>query len=87
MTLDQIGKAVGVQLTTVWRWEHGKTKPDHAHVVRLADVTGVHLLWLSTGNGPMRRRNARTTTRVLDIDTPVACASDDAAAPRVRRLA
>lgn len=35
-TLDEVGSAAGVDRTTIWRWENGKTRPTGPAALRYA---------------------------------------------------
>lgn len=45
----EIARAVGVDIGTVYRWEHGTAKPGSEHIAPLADTLGVGVRWLLTG--------------------------------------
>jgi DNA-binding XRE family transcriptional regulator len=40
-TVAEVARRVGVQPETMWRWEHGVTKPTPRHARRLAQQLGV----------------------------------------------
>lgn len=58
-TQERLGDAVAVHWVTVNRWEASARMPrDPQKIEKAADALGVHLLWLMTGAGPMRKRRA-----------------------------
>lgn len=40
MTQEKLAEKVGVETTTVWRWENGRSMPDTKHIPLLADILG-----------------------------------------------
>lgn len=55
LTQRAVAEAVGVRTGTANAWE-GTTVPDLSSVIKLADLFGVSLHWLVTGQGPKRLR-------------------------------
>lgn len=45
-------RRLGVAYTTVTKWVDGSNTPNVANLVPLAELGGVHVEWLITGNGP-----------------------------------
>jgi len=53
MSRERVATALGVKYESVRQWEAGETTPRvHRHQV-IADLFGVRLAWLSTGQGQM----------------------------------
>lgn len=51
---SQLAAAVGVRRSAVSHWESSLDKnPSFGNLVRIAEVTSVHLEWLATGRGAM----------------------------------
>lgn len=55
LTLSALAHAIGVQLQSIWRWEHGRAMPQFDAVSRIATVCRVEIQWLGSGEGPMHR--------------------------------
>src|SRR5258706_5396204 len=51
LSLDAIGKELGVTGSAVSQWESGRTWPTWARLVRFAKLTGVTIQWLLVGEG------------------------------------
>ena len=49
-TRTELARAVGVNVKTVWQWEHGYSFPAGPRAVALADALGVSVRWLLTGS-------------------------------------
>jgi phage repressor protein C with HTH and peptisase S24 domain len=43
-----------VSESVVRKWRDGISDPSREHLIALSDATGVNLLWLATGKGPMK---------------------------------
>lgn len=53
LTMEALGKLVGVSKSSVSQWESGLTKKmDGENLVTLANALGVNAYWLSTGKNP-----------------------------------
>ena len=54
LTMEALGKLVGVSKSSVSQWESGLTKKmDGENLVTLANALGVNAYWLSTGKNPI----------------------------------
>lgn len=62
-------RKLGVAYTTVTKWVHGPNTPNVANLIPLAQLGGVHIEWLITGNGPKYLDDARN--RAFDADEAV----------------
>lgn len=51
---SELARAVGVVEGTIRKWAKGESQPEIGETVKLASALGVNLLWLATGEGPMR---------------------------------
>lgn len=68
-TLDQIGALVGVNKSTVLRWESGKTtKINRPTLQQLAQHFGVDVAWLSGEDVPRRAEEDWLTRHALPMD-------------------
>jgi len=47
----QVAHEIGVDSSTVYRWEANRSKPRRADLKRLAALLGAGVEWLSTGEG------------------------------------
>lgn len=41
LTLEQMGKELGVGGQTIWRWENGRRAPRHRELPLIAEKTGI----------------------------------------------
>lgn len=59
LTLEAVGKHVGVTLQAVQQWEMGLNEPPISAVVSMAELMRADLVWILTGKGtdPRRRRS------------------------------
>lgn len=65
LTQSELAAHLGIHRSAVAQWERvdGGTHPSTAHLIQIADITGVGFEWLATGRGTARlprRRPART---------------------------
>jgi transcriptional regulator with XRE-family HTH domain len=60
LTLEAVGKAVGVTPQAVYRWEHGKAMPGAEKIGQLAIILGVSPTFLLTGTEAVRESNLGT---------------------------
>lgn len=60
LTLDAVGKAVGVTAQAVYRWEKGSSLPSSDRIVRLARVLDVTPDYLLTGTYSVRDTTAQS---------------------------
>lgn len=51
---EDLARRMHVSQPTVSHWEAGRKSPRMQIMIRLAQVLGVSMEWLSTGRGPMR---------------------------------
>ena len=51
---SEVARKMRVTLPTLTRWRTGNADPSRTNLVKLADATGVDLVWLATGKGEMR---------------------------------
>ena len=52
---------IGIRSHTLWRYEAGQMLPGLDALVSICRVLPVHLWWVATGEGPMRRRATAAT--------------------------
>lgn len=60
----EVARLLGVDVKTVYRWEHDLSEPESKQVVPLADALGVSVRWLLTGaedEGPAESLEATGT--------------------------
>jgi phage repressor protein C with HTH and peptisase S24 domain len=69
-----IGYALGRDSQIVRDWRRGSSSPER-HLRKIADVTGVSLSWLATGEGPMRPDGGRGSAH------PIPKPNDDEPSP------
>ena len=62
----EIGRTLGVTGVTVGAWEAGKNDAGVPMLGKLAEIYGVRLAWLITGELPMRAANRETYRPKLD---------------------
>lgn len=66
---SDVARRMHIALPTLTRWRTGKADPSRKHLVKLAEATGVDLVWLATGNGKIYgtdRICAVSTEKVAD---------------------
>lgn len=83
LTLDAVGKAVGVTAQAVYRWEHGKAMPSADKLSRLARMLNVTPDYLLTGTEPVRHNTAhgRGGGRTVPVYMPTDVSSGDLSSP------
>lgn len=57
----EIGRQVGKERQSVYKWRDGKSRPDIETLVEIARVTNSSLHWLLTGEGPKSRDDLKKT--------------------------
>ncbi len=55
---EKLAALVGKSVSALKRWEDAKNSPSEGDLLLLAQVTGVRLAWLKTGEGSMREESA-----------------------------
>jgi transcriptional regulator with XRE-family HTH domain len=59
LTQQQLAQRLEMSVSAIARWESvARAEPTKETAVKLADVLGVHYLWLVFGQGPRRKRAA-----------------------------
>ena len=68
-TLKEVSESVGVSLSGLKKWLGGDAEPSVAPIAKFAQLYGVSLDWLATGEGPMRAGEieAAPTTRSPEL--------------------
>ena len=54
-SLRSLASSLGVSESAVRKWMKGETEPALGNLVTLADLAGVNIEWLATGDGSMRK--------------------------------
>ena len=68
LSLDEVGKKMGVHKTTVSRWEKGKTGKIQLPVFEmLAKIYDVNVMWLMGYNVNMERSSQQTEDKFLKL--------------------
>lgn len=75
MSQTEFGKACGVSLSAVHKWETGQNEVSDAVILLICQRFGVNELWLRTGSGSMkapeqREKELATYIRQLLADRP-----------------
>lgn len=83
LTLDAVGKAVGVTPQAVYRWEHGKAMPSSDKLSRLARMLNVTPDFLLTGTEALRHHatHGRGGGRTVPVFMPTDVSSGDWSSP------
>lgn len=61
--LRSFAERVGVAPSSIHQYLAGKSDPSRATVIKIANAGNVSMLWLATGEGPMRRDQGHDETR------------------------
>ena len=71
LTLQQLGSILGVNHTSVWKWEHGKALPELTDLARLADALAVSVDHLLRGEErqPMAKDSQPDVPRMTEATT------------------
>lgn len=67
-TLQNAAQIAGVTAEQVAKWRDGKAKPPFKAVASLANVAGVSLDWLATGEGAREKDSLDEMTKNIRID-------------------
>lgn len=49
---SEFARKTGVTLSTITRWRKGEAEPSRPNLVKIAEVTGVSIQWIATGEDP-----------------------------------
>ena len=52
LSMDDVGKGLGIRRTTIQKWESGKLLPRSNNLQKLSGLLNVSLVWLLSGNAP-----------------------------------
>jgi transcriptional regulator with XRE-family HTH domain len=67
LTYDEFAKQYGIPPRSLNNWELEKSEPSISSLRRLADATGVRLMWLIFGDGPMIAEDERGEPTLVEI--------------------
>lgn len=67
ITQDDLALMLDVSRNTCWRWESGDGEPSLSQLQRLAEVLGVTVAWLATGEGEATPHEKPTYDELLGI--------------------
>lgn len=65
---SEVARKMDVALPTLTRWRSGRADPSRTNLVKLANATGVGLVWLATGKGSMLDEAADVTQEKKHTD-------------------
>ncbi|MCK3654879.1 transcriptional regulator [Pasteurellaceae bacterium Macca] len=54
---SEFSRKMGVTLSTITRWRKGDAEPSRPNLIKIAEVSGVDLKWLATGESPELSEN------------------------------
>lgn len=63
-----LAREMGVSEGTIRKWAKGASEPRTSELVRLAQLLNVNLLWLATGEGPMRGERVESSRGCAAVD-------------------
>ncbi|HHT7762484.1 LexA family transcriptional regulator [Pasteurella multocida] len=66
---SKFASAVGVAQASLARWVKGEADPSRTNLIKIAEVTGVSLQWLATGEGEMLK-GIESTIKKISTPTP-----------------
>ena len=58
LSIDTIGRKIGVQKQAIYRWGRGETQPDLDRLLLISELTGFSIHWLITGEGSKKVESA-----------------------------
>lgn len=67
---SEFARLCGVSESVVRKWRRGESDPSREHLITIAKAFNVNLLWLATGEGPMKKGDFDLTT-VTITESPV----------------
>ena len=71
LSRNRLGNQLGRTGRTVERWENDQTLPSEGDLLLLAQVLGVRIEWIKTGEGPMQAEPVPATGQVSEDLSPV----------------
>ncbi|NMC73976.1 MAG: helix-turn-helix transcriptional regulator [Geobacteraceae bacterium] len=55
---EKLGQLSKISAVMIGKYESGQSEPSRDKLISLANAAGVNVLWLATGEGPMKRKEA-----------------------------